>query len=223
MPNADIEGVSDLYVVASVNDQQKKETDTHYRAQSGAASWNWRMKFNLMVDDNYKCILNMSLWDRDLLSANDAIGDACLDLTDLALKALETGDKVKKFGTSETLSDRALRKENEKFFVQFTTKDEFGKSSNTGKVLISIEILPEAKALAINNGEGRSEPNIEPILPTPEGRIQFTLNPIKMLGQLVGPELKRKIFMYVCLALCCFLCVMMFPMLIANSFTSVYS
>lgn len=221
VPNMDIEGVSDLYVVASVNEGSKKETDTHYRAQSGAGSWNWRMKFPLLLDENSQLILNMSIWDRDLLSANDAIGDACLDLTDLALQALETGEKIKKLGTSEKIADRTLRRENEKFFVDFKTRDTEGKQSGVGKLLISIEILPEANALACINGEGRSEPNIEPALPAPEGRIQFTMNPIKMLGQMVGPELKQKICYYTILALCVFLCVMMGPMIIANTFTNI--
>ena len=223
VPNQDIEGVSDLYVVANLNDTGKKETDTHYRAQSGKASWNWRMKFNLLADEDFKCILNLSLWDRDLLSSNDAIGDACIELTDLVQQALETGEKVKRYGKSENLSDRALRRENEKFFVDFKTRDQNGVESYVGKVLISIEILPDLKALACINAEGRSEPNIEPQLPAPEGRIQLTLNPFKMLSQMVGPELKRKICCYFCIALCCFLFCMMFPMIVSNVFANIIS
>ena len=223
VPNQDIEGVSDLYVVANLNDTGKKETDTHYRAQSGKASWNWRMKFNLLADEDFKCILNLSLWDRDLLSSNDAIGDACIDLTDLVQQTMETGEKVKKYGRSENLSDRAMRRENEKFAVNFTSRDQSGAETYVGKVFISIEILPELKALACINAEGRSEPNIEPQLPAPEGRIQLTLNPFKMLSQMVGPELKRKICCFVCLALCCFLLCMMLPMIFSNVFANIIS
>jgi hypothetical protein len=196
-------------------------TDTHYRAQNGEASWNWRMKFNLMVHEEFKCIINLSLWDRDLLSSNDAIGDACLDITDMALYALETGDRVKKYGTSERFSDRAMRKESEKFFVEFKARDAQGKEIDTGKVLLSVELMPENRALACSNGEGRAEPNIEPVLPQPERRMQLTLNPIKMASQMVGPALRKKICCYLCLGLCAFLCLMIFPMIIANGLGAV--
>lgn len=222
VPNMDSEGVSDLYIVVSLNNEEKKETDTHYRAQSGAASWNWRMKFNMLLDENSRCILNFSLWDRDILSANDAIGDACLDLTQHAQQALETGDIVKKYGTSERISERALRKESEKFFINFNTKDENGSEKYVGKVLISVEIVPDVKAQACNNGEGRSEPNIEPTLPAPEGRVQFTMNPVKMMAQMVGPELKQKICMYAFLVCCAFLWIMMFPMIFANIVSQIF-
>lgn len=222
VPNMDSEGVSDLYVVASLNDEEKKETDTHYRAAGGEASWNWRMKFNILVSEETKCVLNLSLWDRDILSSNDAIGDACLDLTSLTHQALETGEIVKKYGTSGRLSERALRKESERFFVNFKTKDEKGADKDVGKVMISVEIVPEAKALACNNGEGRSEPNIEPSLPAPEGRVQLTMNPIKMVSQMVGPELRRKIFMYAFIVCCIFLWITMFPMILANIVSQVF-
>jgi hypothetical protein len=219
VPNMDIEGVSDLYVVVDVNSADKKETDTHYRAKNGEASWNWRMKYKLMLDENSKVVVNFTLWDRDILSSNDAIGGACLDLTDLAQYAVETGDRVKKYGTSERFSERALRKESEKFFVEFSSRDQDGKESSVGKVLISAEVLPAAKAKGCVNGEGRAEPNIEPSLPPPDGRMQVSMNPIKMLSDSVGPELKTKIKIYACVILCVALCVMMFPMLVANGFS----
>lgn len=221
VPNMDAEGVSDLYVVASINDCERKETDTHYRAKDGQGSWNWRMKFKLMLDEDSKVLLNLSIWDRDLLSSNDAIGDACLELTQLAQYAVETGDKVKKYGTSERFSERALRQESEKFFVDFTTKDSSGKESNVGKVLLSVEIVPLVKAKSCTNGEGRSEPNIEPTLPPPDGRVSLSVNPFKMMSEAVGPELKRKVMIYALVACCAFICVMMFPMLVANGFSQV--
>lgn len=221
VPNMDVEGVSDLYVVSSINDGAKKETDTHYRAANGEASWNWRKKFHLMLDQSSRCILNLSLWDRDLLSSNDAIGDACLDLTELAQEALNTGEKQMKLGDAENWTQRALRRESEKFFIPFSARDAVGNKIETGKVLISVEILPENKAKACNNGEGRSEPNIEPTLQPPEGRIQLSMNPIKMASQMIGPELRRKAYIWASIICCVVLCVMMLPMLVANGFSQV--
>lgn len=221
VPNMDVEGVSDLYLVADLNNTEKKETDTHYRAQNGEASWNWRMKFKLMLDESSKVILNLSLWDRDLLSSNDAIGGACLDLTDLAMYAVETGDRVKKYGKSERFSERVARMESEKFFVDFTNMDQTGKENFVGKVLISAEILPAQKAKSCMNAEGRAEPNIEPKLPPPDGRMELSMNPVKMLADSVGPELKRKIKIYALVLCCTVVCLMMFPMLVANGFSKV--
>lgn len=50
-----------------------------------------------------------------------------------------------------------------------------------GKVMLSLEILPHWKAQICKVGKGRDEPNINPYLPPPIGRFEFTLNPFKML------------------------------------------
>lgn len=216
IPNADIEGVSDLYVVATVNGEDRRETDTHYRAQEGKASWNWRMKFNLLLTEDSRCLVDLQIWDRDLLSANDAIGGVTLDLTTEVRQALELDDTVKKFGKSDKALDRLSRKAHEKFLLDFETFTKDGTKKNVGKVLVSVEIMPDAKAVGCVNGEGRSEPNIEPTLPEPEGRIKLSLNPLTMLNQLIGPELKRKIYCTVICGLCCFLLAMMMPMIFSN-------
>ena len=52
-------------------------------------------------------------------------------------------------------------------------------------------------------GKGRDDPNVNPYLPPPVGRIEFTLNPFKMMNQCVGPKFRRQCYCY-CL---CFLLV----------------
>ena len=220
VPNMDSEGVSDLYLIASVNNGDKCETDTHYRALNGQASWNWRMKFKLMLDEDSKVIANLSLWDRDLLSANDPIGSHSLDLTEITVEAVRTGEKQVKVGSPEKWVQRTLRQESEKFFVNFEKSNPDGTMTYVGKVLVSVEVLPQARADACKNGEGRSEPNLEPALPAPEGRVQLTMNPVKMITQMVGPELKRKVMIWCCVVLCAMLCVFMLPMVLANGFSA---
>lgn len=68
-----------------------------------------------------------------------------------------------------------------------------------GQCLIGIQILPMDKAQVQPAGHGRTEPNNDPFLPPPTGRLSFTWNPISMLYQLLGPRL--------CRWLCCCLCV----------------
>jgi hypothetical protein len=65
-------------------------------------------------------------------------------------------------------------------------------------------------------GDARSEPNHSPFLPAPSGRLEFSMNPLKMINQLIGPELKKKIIRLAILAACAALCVMMIPMIFSN-------
>jgi hypothetical protein len=54
-----------------------------------------------------------------------------------------------------------------------------------GRVCLSLEVLPAWKAAISIVGKGRDEPNVNPYLPPPVGRLQFTLNPFKMIVKIV--------------------------------------
>lgn len=45
---------------------------------------------------------------------------------------------------------------------------------------MSLEILPIWRAELCKVGEGRNEPNINPYLPPPTGRFEWSINPFKM-------------------------------------------
>jgi hypothetical protein len=49
------------------------------------------------------------------------------------------------------------------------------------KLRLDIKILPEQMAKATPVGSARSEPNMDPYLMPPVGRIELTTNPLKML------------------------------------------
>lgn len=87
------------------------------------------------------------------------------------------------------------------------------------KVRLDVKLMPMDKAEQVVVGKARSEPNMEPYLPPPVGRISFSLNPCKMLTQLVAPEfLCRVVSALLCIA-CIALCVMMLPMLASQFIT----
>lgn len=65
-------------------------------------------------------------------------------------------------------------------------------------------------------GEARSEPNISPTLPPPEGRLSLDMNPLQMMLKMIGPDLKRKIVCTLLLGICLFLCVMLVPLILGN-------
>lgn len=75
--------------------------------------------------------------------------------------------------------------------------------SQSGNMLISLEVLPMrlASMTSFQAGDGRSEPNQNPKLPPPAGRIDpmQLMNPFFILGTLVGPEVAAELC-------CCFGC-----------------
>ena len=68
------------------------------------------------------------------------------------------------------------------------------KGNKMGRILCSLEILPEWYAKLNPVGEGRKEPNVSPYLPPPVGRFQWSLNPLKVLNQCVGPRFRKKLW-----------------------------
>ena len=83
--------------------------------------------------------------------------------------------------------------EGNNFWIQLEKQGNQG-----GRVLCSIEILPQWYADRYPVGIGRNEPNINPYLPPPTGRISFTLNPFSMLNQYTGPKFRKKCYKRTC-------------------------
>jgi hypothetical protein len=55
---------------------------------------------------------------------------------------------------------------------------------SNGQVRIQIDILPKDQALMNKVGECRQDPNVNPYLPPPIGRLSLTINPFKMFVSL---------------------------------------
>jgi hypothetical protein len=72
-------------------------------------------------------------------------------------------------------------------------------------------------------GTARNEPNMDPFLMPPVGRVSFTMNPCKMLDQLVSPAFKRKMYLWICMGLCIALCVALIPLVFSNMFANFLS
>jgi hypothetical protein len=106
-------------------------------------------------------------------------------------------------------------KDKETFWLPVMNRED-GKMVKNGQIRVRVDIYPKKVAVANKVGAAREEPNANPFLPPPVGRLQFSLNPWKMFNQLVGPALRRKIYMYCCLAACCALCIMLAPLIIGN-------
>lgn len=77
---------NDLYVRCNFNgfsEKAWKETDTHWRAKKGKASWNYRIKMpNIKLPlSKLKSRLTFQIWDRDVTKWNDLIAETVLDLS----------------------------------------------------------------------------------------------------------------------------------------------
>jgi hypothetical protein len=100
-----------------------------------------------------------------------------------------------------------------RFWLKLRAKNaETGKEEINGKVKIQVDVLPVGTADKNPVGKARDNPNHSPTLPQPEGRITLSLNPFTMFNQMIGPEVRRKI----CILLCCALCVVLTLAILPN-------
>ena len=185
VPCEDFEGVSDVFIRCYVDDDDKQDTDTHFRCSNGAASFNYRIMFDVQSPRQNPLLLVMQCWDFDLFKSNDYICEWTLDLEDVFKNVRLTQQQVI---LNKSYYNAFLKKKmvlppgtniefrDDDTFVLTTYKDDKAIS-----VRLDLRIVPEALAKAKPLGPGRENPNMEPYLPPPIGRIQFSLNPFKML------------------------------------------
>jgi C2 domain len=150
----DAEGVSDVYIRAFFDSREEsKETDTHFRCGDGKASFNYRMLFNVKHPrKDYS--LTVQLWDRDLLSSNEVIGETTFNLEEAFNDASLTKKPTyfsKKYYNSYYKDTKAMKgkslswKDDSSFWLPCMgkdPKDKSGKIKEVGKVRVQIDILP---------------------------------------------------------------------------------
>ena len=128
----DVEGTSDVYVKAWIDENDKKETDTHWRCQNGEASFNYRILFdfkspnyNKADRESYK--LKMQIFDRDIFKSNDFICQFEIDLYLLVIDARLTQKQMclnKKY--YESYFNSAYTKDNNvKLELEYFDEDSF--------------------------------------------------------------------------------------------------
>ena len=99
--------------------------------------------------------------------------------------------------------------------------DEKKEEVYAGQVQCTLHIYPKEHADKNPQGVGRDAPNSDPYCPPPVGRIELSLNPFKMIMQLIPPKMRRKICMALCCLVCLALCAFMAPMILSNLISSV--
>lgn len=230
VPAQDVaEGMTDMYVAVKFGSERVQTTDIHWRCQTGKGSFNWRCIFPVKIrhKESAKERLTVQVFDKDILESDDAVGESVVQLQSYFRKAFNSkaraqgpvkqsfiyeGDKSVRpkgmGGIAKALRDGAtILSSGGAINPQLQDKDKFwlpirgAKGAGMGYVQLSIELMPEEMARTKAAGYGRSEPNDNPVLPEPEGRLGFTLNPYSMVSSLMGPKAARR---FCCACYCCF-------------------
>ena len=221
MENLDIEDISDIYVMAFIDEKNKGQTDIHYRCSTGKASFNWRMIIPIDIPrDKYN--LTIQVFDNDIFSKDDYICGGTINIyqilndaniLDIPLQLNEDYysclPKEQQRMSNVIFAEKEEEEDSYKFWVQLEKQGKKG-----GRVLCSLEIVPQWYAELHPVGKGRDEPNMNPYLPPPIGRIKFTWNPFKILNQLTGPKFRKKCYCIVCFACLLIYLIFLIPYLV---------
>ena len=221
MENLDIEDTSDIYVMAFIDEKNKGQTDIHYRCSTGKASFNWRMIIPIDIPrDKYN--LTIQVFDNDIFSKDDYICGGTINIyqilndaniLDIPLQLNEDYysclPKEQQKMSNVIFAEKEEEEDSYKFWVQLEKQGKKG-----GRVLCSLEIVPQWYAELHPVGKGRDEPNMNPYLPPPIGRIKFTWNPFKILNQLTGPKFRKKCYCIVCVACLLIYLIFLIPYLV---------
>lgn len=203
IPMMDVEGTTDGFFKLFLDENHSKETDTHYRNTDGSCSFNYRLLFPTKFQKGNskhgrKMTLTVQGYDRDLLSSNDLIGEAFIDLkplyedAELSKRPMSLSKKYFEYLEKEKgASGLTFTSDNQSFWVELErtpTEEERldkrlarGEKMKCGKVRLQIDLCPKKDAEAKPVGAARDEPNSDPHLPLPSNRLSLSLNPLKMV------------------------------------------
>jgi hypothetical protein len=88
-------------------------------------------------------------------------------------------------------------------WFSLSTKDyDTGAEVYSGRIALSLSLVPKEEYENDPVGKARDEPNKDPYLPPPNGRLSFTLNPLAILKELCSPRV-------ICCIVCCLVCMVL--------------
>ncbi|KAK2145131.1 hypothetical protein LSH36_700g01069 [Paralvinella palmiformis] len=190
------EKMSDIYVKGWLSglEDDKQETDVHYRSLDGEGNFNWRFVFPFDYIPAEECIairkkehfwsldqterklppnLQIQVWDNDKFSADDFLGTLELNLNNMPTPTKKSSkctlDRLPNIEKGNVKPVRMIS-----LFEQKRVKgywpcynDESGAKELTGKVEMELELVPETESQERPAGHGRDEPNQHPKLEAP--------------------------------------------------------
>ena len=136
----DVEGTSDVFIKCFFDNKNALETDTHFRCQTGKASFNYRLLFNEQYPrKDYR--FQIQAFDRDFFKSNDIIGSAIIDLK----QAFEDVSITKRpLGINQNYFNEYMKvegvdyewKDDQSFFIPMNSKNDQGQMENNGYVRV---------------------------------------------------------------------------------------
>jgi len=131
-----------------------QKTDTHH-GSTGSAVFNWRIVYPEIVLPSKACIIDVGLYDYNLIAGDVPIGSTSLD--------------IRKFVDKVGSSMDTMTKEHSK--LRFKSSLDEDEGQNIGEVDLDMMVMPQSEAKVKPAGIERSDPNENPQLMTPmEGR-----------------------------------------------------
>ena len=157
VPCEDIEGTSDVFIKAYIDDRDKRTTDTHFRCQNGAASFNYRMLFDVQSPRKEPLLLVLQAWDLDIFKKNDYICEWTLDLEELFRNVRLTQERVH---LTKAYYDAFLKKKMPAGVkLEFREDDSFSltcmKDGKQISIRLDLRIVPNELAVKNAVGSGR--------------------------------------------------------------------
>eukprot|EP01091_Cochliopodium_minus_P016955 TRINITY_DN6513_c0_g1_i1.p1 TRINITY_DN6513_c0_g1~~TRINITY_DN6513_c0_g1_i1.p1 ORF type:complete len:1344 (+),score=430.13 TRINITY_DN6513_c0_g1_i1:61-4092(+) len=181
---------NDIFVSAKLEGKKRQKTDIHWRSEDGKGAFNYRMIWKDVVLPMKWPRFNIQIWDKDVLSPNEAIAEAVINLRGFFNKSWRK---------------KATQKINRQW-VKMTHPNFEG---TQGQVEIELELLTEYDALNRPAGLGRKPPNQHPHLPEPE-RPWSSFPPWRLDKQFLNFFVKHRKKAFIVIAILIFVFVIFF-------------
>ena len=190
IPMMDVEGTCDAFFRGFFDTKEDvQETDTHFRNQDGKPDFEYRLLYDVSYPKkNSKFTLQG--YDLDFFTGNELIGESSIELKQL----MEDVSMIKSpINLNKRYYEEVLKPQNKNLQLEFDKNDDTkiwlhlmnkkeGKMVKHGSVRVQIDVVPKTHADKNPVGKARDNPNHSPQLPQPEGRMEMSLNPVKMFN-----------------------------------------
>jgi len=201
-PMDTFEGMSDLFVKCWPEGCAPQETDTHWRAKKGKASFNWRLLFDVELGQSTRAMkfpyLHLQLWDRDIVKWNDCAGEGAIDLGRFYRKAYKRNVAIKLFETKKGgVAKRAQKREKLSHQVRDTEDDIPSSEDEDDDVMNPLSPAVQEQKQADIMDSGRSDDVIgrgslrSSSLPSQSQRLSSSSDADRDRGFIVGPSVSR--------------------------------